>query len=56
MHLFTLFGIKKQVKIDSKVSNQSLYFAPKGLFNFTNTVDPDEIMHNVAFHLGLHCL
>ena len=21
-----------------------------------NSVDPDEMLHNAAFHLGLHCL
>ena len=26
------------------------------LFTFTNSVDPDEMQHNAAFHLGLHCL
>ena len=25
------------------------------LFAFTNSVDPDEMPHNAAFHLGLHC-
>ena len=23
---------------------------------FTNSEDPDEMPHNAAFHLGLHCL
>ena len=23
---------------------------------FTNSVDPDEMQHYAAFHLGLHCL
>ena len=23
---------------------------------FTNSEDPDEMPHNVAFHQGLHCL
>ena len=23
---------------------------------FTNSEDPDEMMHNAAFHQGLHCL
>ena len=23
---------------------------------FTNSEDPDEMPHNVAFHKGLHCL
>ena len=22
----------------------------------SNSIDPDEMPHNVAFHLGLHCL
>ena len=25
------------------------------LFNLYNSVDPDEMQHYVAFHLGLHC-
>ena len=24
--------------------------------NLTNSEDPDEMQHNAAFHLGLHCL
>ena len=28
----------------------------KNFFIFTNSVDPDEMQHNAAFHLGLHCL
>ena len=23
---------------------------------FTNSEDPDEMLHNAAFHQGLHCL
>ena len=26
------------------------------LFIFANSVDPDEMQHTAAFHLGLHCL
>ena len=26
------------------------------LFTLTNSVDPDEMPHDVAFHLGLHYL
>ena len=26
------------------------------IFPLTNSVDPDEIQHYSAFHLGLHCL
>ena len=25
-------------------------------FTFTNSVDPDEMQHYAAFHLGLYCL
>ena len=25
-------------------------------FTFTNSVDPDEMQHYAAFHLGIHCL
>ena len=25
-------------------------------FILANSVDPDEMLHKVAFHLGLHCL
>ena len=28
----------------------------KIIFTFTNGVDPDEMQHYAAFHLGLHCL
>ena len=28
----------------------------KDLFTFTNSVDPDEMQHYAAFHLGLHFL
>ena len=32
------------------------YFVWKSFFTFTNSVDPDEMQHYAAFHLGLHCL
>ena len=28
----------------------------KYVFTLTNSIDLDEMPHNVAFHLGLHCL
>ena len=31
-----------------------VYGNPK-MGTFTNSVDPDEMPHNVAFHQGLHC-
>ena len=32
------------------------FFCLKICFTFTNSVDPDEMHHYAAFHLGLHCL
>ena len=31
-------------------------FCLKIFVTFTNCVDPDEMQHYAAFHLGLHCL
>ena len=31
-------------------------FCQNIFFTFTNSVDPDEMQHYAAFHLGLHCL
>ena len=31
-------------------------FLSKDFFTFTNSVDPDQMQHYAAFHLGLHCL
>ena len=36
--------------------NNTVLFCLKILFTFTNSVDPDEMQHEAAFHLGLHCL
>ena len=33
-----------------------LYSLFKDHFTLTNNVDPDEMQHYAAFHLGLHCL
>ena len=33
-----------------------MFFCLKIFFTFTNNVDPDEMQHYAAFHLGLHCL
>ena len=32
------------------------FFLWRFFFTLTNSVDPDEMPHHVAFHLGLHCL
>ena len=36
--------------------NLNVFFCLKIFFTFTSSVDPDEIAHYAAFHLGLHCL
>ena len=33
-----------------------IIFCLKIFFTFINSVDPDEMQHDAAFHLGLHCL
>ena len=33
-----------------------LNFLSEGLFTLTNRVDPDEMPHHAAFHLGFHRL
>ena len=33
-----------------------VFFCMKIFFTFTNSVDPDEMQHDAAFHLDLHCL
>ena len=33
-----------------------LFFLSEDLFYITNSIDLDEMPHNVEFHLGLHCL
>ena len=33
-----------------------LFLSIKIVFTVTNSLDPDEMLHTAAFHLGLHCL
>ena len=33
-----------------------ILFCLKIIFTFTNSVDPDEMQHDAASHLDLHCL
>ena len=33
-----------------------LFLSLKIVFVLANSVDPDEMQHSKAFHLGLHCL
>ena len=32
------------------------FLSLKIVFVLRNSVDPDEMLHNAAFHLGFHCL
>ena len=38
------------------VFKSSVFFLSEDLFYLTNSIDLDEMPHNVAFHLCLHCL
>ena len=38
------------------ISKNLLLFSLKIHFVLANSEDPDEMPHNVAFHLGLYCL
>ena len=38
------------------ISKIKLYFLSEGRFVLAFSVDPDEIPHYAAFHLGLYCL
>ena len=39
-----------------EVSKQRCISVPEGYLYLTNSVDPDEMQHDAAFHLNLHCL
>ena len=36
--------------------NYDVFLSLRIVFTLTNSVDPDEMPHYAAFHLGLHCL
>ena len=38
------------------LSKQHCIILSNDLFTFTDSVDPDDMQHYAAFHLGLHCL
>ena len=38
------------------LKNIYIFFSLKVVFVLANSVDPDEMPHNAAFHLDLHCL
>ena len=39
-----------------KVLNYDVFLSLKIVFIFGISVNPDEMLHNAAFHQGLHCL
>ena len=39
-----------------KCQNKIVFFSLKIIFVLANSVDPDEMHHYTAFHLGLHSL
>ena len=36
--------------------NHDVFLSLKVVLFLANSADPDEMQHNAAFHLGLHCL
>ena len=49
---------RKATKTNKQVRNFkfNMFLSLKIVFILANSVDPDEMPHTVAFHLGLHCL
>ena len=56
--LFLLVGYIKLGIVHCQVIifKNIVFFCLKIFFTFTNSDDTDEMQHNAAFHLGLHCL
>ena len=53
------FGIVHSTYLGKSGNNfqkNIVLFCLKIFFNFTNSVDPDDMQHYSAFHLGLNCL
>ena len=40
----------------SKFLKNDVFMSLKNVFILANSADPDKMPHDVAFHLGLHCL
>ena len=49
-----LYFKRLSVKISTKFYD--IFLSHKIVFILANCADPDEMPHNAAFHLGLHCL
>ena len=53
---FWLGTINLQLSIVYIEGSQVIIAIKQLVFVLANTVDPDEMPHDAAFHLGLHCL
>ena len=56
---FSIFGIAQRTYLGLpgyKLKKKDFFYCMKIIFTFTNSVDPDEMQHYAAFHLGLNCL
>ena len=49
-------GILNKLRVTCYKFNKFILCPLKIDFVLTNSANPDEIKHNAAFHLGLHCL
>ena len=59
MHLYNTYGIVHFVFLRGRRSKfliSDVCMSLKLVFILANSADPDEILHNATFHLGLHCL
>ena len=45
-----------KAQTNSAFPNYGVFQTWRIVFALTNSVDPDEMLHNAAFHQGLHCL
>ena len=51
------FSIKLDIEGSQAIIFKKVVFLSLKIdFIFANRADPDEMLHNAAFHLGLHCL
>ena len=59
IHIDTIsmdFSIWYFKSLPVKIPLNDVFLSPKIVFILTNSADPDEMLHFVAFNLGLHCL
>ena len=56
LKVWTLFKLRNVSYLLGHTVLKILYSFVYFFYTFTNRVDPDEMQHYAAFHLGLHCL